>query len=360
MTFEWPTALWGLLLIPAAIAAYLLAQRRRVRYAVRFTNLDLLANLVHRAPGWRRHVPAALYLTALGALVLSLARPQAVVLVPKEQATVVLVMDASGSMNATDVDPSRLVAAKRAAQSFVDQLPASFRVGVVSFAASAQTLIEPTDDRAAIRRALELVGANGGTAMGDGIERALDVRRALEGPPTPSATPNGIAPTPGRGTPAPATPNPGGSPSPATPSAAPESEEFPVAVVLLSDGASTAGATAPLDAAQHARELSVPVYTIAFGTAEGTVTVPSGPRGMLQTLRVPPDPETLRQIAEITGGTFFEAPTASDLRAVYSDLGSRIGFVEELQEVTFLFAGLGLVLMALGGGLSVLWFNRLP
>jgi len=315
-----------------------------MRYAVRFTNLDLLANVVHRSPGWRRHLPTLFYLGALAALLVSLARPEATVLVPREQATVMLVMDVSGSMNATDVAPTRLLAAKRAAESFLDQLPGGFRVGVVSFAASAQTQAEPTRDRAAVRRALQLLEANGGTAMGDGLERALEVRRAATPVPTPSP-----APSPGDG----GTPTPGQEPTPAE-------EAIPLAVVLLSDGANTAGTTQPGEAAEHARELGVPVFTIALGTAEGTITVPGGTRGTLRTMPVPPDPETLRQIAEITGGGFFEAPTESDLRAVYDDLGSRIGFVEELQEVTVLFAGLGLVLIVLGGGLAVLWFNRLP
>jgi Ca-activated chloride channel family protein len=342
MTFLSPEMLWGLLLVPAALALYVVAQRRRMRFAVRFTNLDLLANVVHRSPGWRRHLPTLFYLGALAALVFGLARPEATVLVPREQATVMLVIDVSGSMNATDVAPTRLLAAKRAAQSFLDQLPREFRVGVVSFAASAQTQSEPTRDRAAVRRVLQLLDANGGTAMGDGLERALDVRRAAGAPQPPSSSP---------------------TPSDAAPSAAPvpaTDDQLPLAVVLLSDGANTSGATEPLEAADNARELGVPVFTIALGTAEGTITVPGGTRGALRTMPVPPDPETLRQIAEITGGGFFEAPTESDLRAVYNDLGSRIGFVEELQEITVLFAGLGLVLIVLGGGLAVLWFNRLP
>lgn len=343
MTFLSPEMLWGLLFIPAALALYVVAQRRRMRYAVRFTNLDLLANVVHRSPGWRRHLPTLFYLGALTTLVVGLARPEATVLVPREQATVMLVIDVSGSMNATDVAPTRLLAAKRAAQSFLDQLPGAFRVGVVSFAASAQTQSEPTRDRTAVRRVLQLLDANGGTAMGDGLERALDVRRGARSSQTPSPSP---------------TPSDGATPS-ATP-VPPADHPLPLAVVLLSDGANTAGATEPLEAAENARELGVPVFTIALGTAEGTITVPGGTRGTLRTMPVPPDPETLRQIAEITGGGFFEAPTESDLRAVYNDLGSRIGFVEELQEITVLFAGLGLVLIVLGGGLAVLWFNRLP
>ncbi|HEX9343877.1 MAG TPA: VWA domain-containing protein, partial [Actinomycetota bacterium] len=150
----WPGFLWALLLLPAALAAYLLAQRRRTRYAVRFTNLDLLANVVTHSPRWRRHLPPALYLLALAALLLGMARPQAVTLVPKEQATVMLVMDVSGSMNATDVQPTRLLAAEQAATVFLNELPAKFRVGVVSFSGTAQTIARPTTDRQAVEDAI--------------------------------------------------------------------------------------------------------------------------------------------------------------------------------------------------------------
>ena len=167
MTAQWPGLLWALLLVPVALAAYLFAQRRRSGYAVRFTNLDLLANVVTRSPGWRRHLPPALYLLALTGLLTSLARPQAVTLVPKEQATVMLVMDVSGSMNATDVQPTRMVAAQQAATTFVEELPEKLRVGVVSFASTAQTLTRPTIDRVAVYEAIATLHAEGATAMGE-------------------------------------------------------------------------------------------------------------------------------------------------------------------------------------------------
>jgi Ca-activated chloride channel family protein len=331
MTFEVPMALWGLLLIPLALAAYVLAQRRRMRYAVRFTNLDLLANVVHRSPRWRRHVSTFLYLSAMAALLLALARPHATILVPRDEATVMLVMDVSGSMDATDVEPTRLVAAREAALTFLDELPGPVRVGLVAFASSAQTLQAPTTDRAAVRAALATLRAQNGTAMGDGLVNALDVLASEDGAPaeTPDEEPT-------------------------------EAQEDPYAIVLLSDGANTAGTTQPLEAAQQATERGVPVFTIALGTQGGTITVP-GTRGAApRTMAVPPDPETLRQIAELTGGLFFSAPNESDLQAIYEDLGSRVGFTPEDQEVTVLFAGLGLVLIVIGGSLAVLWFNRLP
>ena len=181
MDVQWPGFLWGLGLVPLAVIAYLLAQRRRARHAVRFANPDLLPNLVGCRPGWRRHLPALLYLLALAALILALARPQATVLVPKEQAAVMLVMDVSGSMNATDVTPTRLVAAQRAAGSFLEQLPAKFQVGLVTFASTAQTLVRPTTDRVAVQDALASLQAEGPTAMGDGIQRALEVKRPPHG-----------------------------------------------------------------------------------------------------------------------------------------------------------------------------------
>lgn len=335
MTFETPIALWALLLIPIVLLGYIVVQRRRVKYAVRFTNLDLLANVAHGAPGWRRHLPPVLYVVALFALVVSLARPHATVLVPKEQATVMLVMDVSGSMDATDVAPTRLVAAQRAAQSFLDQLPGTVRVGLVSFSSSVQTLAAPTTDRAQIRSALGLLRASGGTAMGDGVMRALEIQIASDSP-------------------TPATPPPSASPG------AEPAQEIPLALVLLSDGANTLGTNQPLDAAEQAAQLNVPVYTIALGTPNGTITAGTGRGGAMQTINVPPDLDTLKQIAEITNASFFEAPTESDLRAIYEDLGSRVGFTEEEQELTALFAGLGLVFMLFGGALAAAWFNRIP
>jgi Ca-activated chloride channel homolog len=334
MSVQWPGLLWGLLLVPVAVAAYLAAQRRRAGYAVRFTNLDLLANVVTSSPGWRRHLPPALYLLALTALLVSTARPQAVTLVPKEQATVMLVLDVSGSMNATDVHPTRMVAAQQAATTFVAELPARLRVGVVSFASTAQTLTRPTTDRAAVAEAIATLHAEGATAMGDGIERALDVKR-----PPGAAVGGGVQPAPG----------------PAVGADA----RLPLVVLLLSDGANTQGRVRPMDAAAHARALGVPVFTIALGTEQGMVDVPNE-TGQLQRVPVPPDELTLRRIAEVTGARFFAAPTGRDLKGIYRELGSRIGFVRQQQEVTVVFAAAGLLLLVAGVALSLAWFSRFP
>jgi Ca-activated chloride channel family protein len=334
---EWPGLLWTLLLVPVALAAYLLGQRRRSRYTVRFTNLDLLANVVSAKPGWRRHVPPALYLFALAALLVSLARPQALALVPKEQATVVLVMDVSGSMNATDVAPTRLVSSQRAAVAFIEELPEKFRVGIVSFASTAQTLTRPTTDRVAVYEAIDSLHAEGATAMGDGIERALDVKR----PPTPPSSGSAARP------------------SPSPPAQQGGGDEAPLVVLLLSDGANTQGRTQPMQAAADAKALGVPVFTIALGTDRGMVDVPDE-TGNLRRIPVPPDTLTLQRIAQTTGARFFAAPSNGDLREVYRELGSKIGFVKEKQEVTVVFAATGLLFLVAGATMSLVWFSRFP
>jgi Ca-activated chloride channel homolog len=331
---EWPGLLWTLLLVPVAVAAYLLAQRRRSRYTVRFTNLDLLANVISAKPGWRRHLPPAFYLLALAALLISLARPQALALVPKEQATVILVMDVSGSMNATDVEPTRLVSSQRAAAGFIQQLPEKFRVGIVSFASTAQTLTRPTTDRAAVYEAVASLHAEGATAMGDGIERALDVKRPPAPPSSSSARP---APDP----------------------SVQQASDAPMVVLLLSDGANTQGRAQPMEAASHAKELGVPVFTIALGTDQGMVDVPDE-TGNLRRIPVPPDKLTLQRIAEATGARFFAAPSSRDLKEVYKELGSKIGFVKERQEITVVFAATGLLFLVAGATMSLVWFNRFP
>ena len=356
MNFLAPQLLLGLLLIPVAIGAYAWTQRRRSRYAVRFTNLELLANIAPRRPGWRRHLPPALYLAAIGGLLFALARPTMLVQVPRDDATVILAVDVSGSMTAVDVWPSRLAAAKSAATSFLDQLPAGVRVGLVAFSNQPRTLVEPTSDRQAVRTAIDGLAAKGGTAMGDALMAMLDVAENVQNADGSAAPGAAAAPTP--------TPDPSASPDPAA-SAAPDASpgttaDGPlVAGILLSDGANSTGSTEPLDAAARAATLGVPIYTIALGTANGQVTVPND-QGDLVTVDVPPDRETLAKIAEVTDGTAFDAPTAADLQAIYDHLQSRIGYVPETQEVTAAFAAAALVCVVAGAGLASLWFGRLP
>ena len=323
MNFEWPVALVALLVVPLMAAGYVLVQRARPRYAARFTNLDLLANVVQETPQWRRHVPPVLFCAALGALAVALARPHAVVAVPKETASVMLVTDVSGSMLAEDVDPTRLRAAQEAALTFSQELPEEFNLGLASFSQTAAVRVPPTEDREALEQGIEALEAEGGTAMGDGLVTAVDAVSQV------TAT-------------------------------AGDTEDPPAVIVLLSDGESTLGVTEPLQAAREARELGIPVFTVALGTDAGTVTqTPPGEIFPL-TIPVPPDRETLRQVAQITGGQSFEALDAQQLSTVYESLGSRIGTEDEELEVTAGFAAGGAVLLLAGGALSLLWFGRFP
>ena len=337
MTFASPELLLALLLVPAALIVYLLVQRRRTRYVVRFTNVALLENLVPRQPRWRRHVPAAMYLAAIAVLGIALARPSMVVPVPRDQATIVLAIDTSGSMQATDVTPDRISAAKAAASQFIDQLPAGFRVGLVAFSTEARLVMPPTTDRAQIHAALDSLRANGGTALGDAIALSLQA----------AGTATGTARTAGTGS------TDGASPSP-DPAAAPLA-----ATVLLSDGKNSTGQLTPLDAAAQAASQGVPVYTIALGTDAGVVNLPDG-QGGSQQISVPPDTATLEQVAKTTGGRFFTAPTSDDLSAIYKSLGTKVGYTDQEREVTQWFAAGALVLVLAGAGLAALWFNRIP
>lgn len=343
MSFGAPLALLMLLVIPAGVAAYLLVQRRRARYAVRFTNLDLLASVVEETPGWRRHVPAALYLAALAALLVAVARPQTTVSVPKEQATIMLVTDISGSMNSKDVEPTRLGAAQASARELLKQLPGGFRVGLISFSNTVNTLVQPTTDRAAVGRALDGLVPKGGTAMGDALMVALDDLDAANENPTPT-------PAKSRATPAPTRQSTPNSTAPVNPTNV---------IVLLSDGANTLGQTDPLTAAAEAAARGVPIYTIALGTPDGVAEV-TDQFGRLRQLRVPPDPDTLRQVADTTGGKTFNAPSAEQLQAVYRDIGSRIAHEDKLEDVAWAFAGVGAAFLVVAAGFSLLWFNRFP
>ena len=361
MTFAQPFLLIALLGVPLAVLGYLYVQRRRSRYVVRFTNVDLLANLVPKTPAWRRHVPPALYVAAMAALVIALARPSAMVAVPREDATIILAMDTSGSMMATDVAPSRLASAKEAAATFVDQLPPTFQVGLVTFSTAAQVAVRPTTDRAEIHAALDSLVADGGTALGDAIGTSTDLAREVIDTAAAAGGSTGTSPAPS------ADPNASGAPSAsptpsASPSAAPSTKdgERPlVATVLLSDGSNSTGNLEPDAAAREAASIGMPVYTIALGTADGVVTV-QDEFGMPHTVEVPPDTDTLAAIAETTGARSFQAPTAGDLQQIYESLGSRVGTREEPQEVTQWFAAAGLALMVGGAALAAHWFNRFP
>jgi Ca-activated chloride channel homolog len=322
LSFREPVYLAGLVIVPLAIVLYLALQRRRRAAAAAFASPALLPNVVTGAPGWRRHLPSLLILAALAALVLAVARPERTIAQPKRQATVMLVTDVSGSMTATDVEPDRLTAAQRAARTFVNQVPKTFRIGLVSFNAEAALQLPPTTDRAQIDPVIGALQADGGTAMGDGLQRAVE---AIQGEQRRQRATSDTRP--------------------------------PAAIVLLSDGKQTSGRADPLEVARTARRLRIPVYAVALGTPEGEITL-RDLTGFEQTIPVPPDPETLKEIARTTGGRFFDAPDADQLDSVYESLGTRIGFEEEQQEVTAAFAGGGLLLLVLGGALGLRWFGR--
>jgi len=324
VTFREPAVLLGLALLPVAMLAYLSMQRRRRRDAAAFGNPALMPNLATGRPGWRRHVPAGLLLLAAAAMVLALARPQHSVAAPQRAATVVLVNDVSGSMRAEDVEPDRLSAAVDSAKVLADKTPDNFRLGLVTFSDYAQQIVAPTTDRGAVSGALERMVADGGTAMGDGLARGLQTAQ------TPVPTEDG------KGT-----------------------RKLPAIIVLLSDGKNTLGVNDPLEIAARAKQAKIPIYAIALGTDDGEV-VQQDPFGYTQTIPVPPDKETLRQIAQLTGGRFFEAVSAKDAEQIYSRIGTRLTSRPEQREVTVAFAGGAFVLLVAGGALSLVWFGRLP
>lgn len=331
MTFSWPLALLGLLLVPLALVAYVLFERRREGEVARFGNPALFPNVVGSAPGWRRHVPVALLLLALTAMLVGVARPHASRSVPREEATVVLAMDVSFSMVAKDVSPTRLAAAEAAVRRFVERVPPSFRLGLVAFGTRAVVAAPATEDREVVRSALSALRPGQGTALGDAIGLSLEVAGRATGtrPAAPGTSSSGATGAP------------------------------PAAVLLLSDGAQTQGRLRPEQAARRARRLGIPVYTVALGTPDGVVERPLA-NGFRERIRVPPDPETLRKVAEVTGGEFFAAPAAGRLSRVYEQLGSRLGHRRERQEITVAFAGASGLLLLAGGALSSLWFRRLP
>jgi Ca-activated chloride channel family protein len=323
VTFREPILLAGLILLPLAVLAYTALQRRRRRESEAFSSPALLPNLLTARPGWRRHLPPALLLLSLAALLVALARPQRTVAAPQRAATVMMVTDVSGSMNATDVEPDRLTAARKAAEKLTDELPQPLRLGLVSFADAPAVLVPPTTERATVKTGLEQLRAEGGTAMGLGLQRGLEIAR------TP------VADASGTGT-----------------------RRLPAILVLLSDGKDTVGGVSPLDIADQARAAGIRIYTIALGTPDGEVEV-RDPFGFTQRIRVPPDTETLKEIARISGGRFFSADDADQLESIYANLGTRLSSRQEKREVTFAFAGGALVLLLAGGGLSLAWFGRL-
>lgn len=318
MSFAQPLFLLALLLVPLGVLAYLGHERNRRTAVAAFAAPAVLASVVPSTPGWRRHVPPVAYALALAVLILALAKPQRTVAVPVERASIMLTTDFSGSMQATDVPPTRLEAARAAADRFLEEVPAAVRVGLVAFNQSARLVESPTTDRAAVRNALSVLAPSGGTATGEALAVAI---AAL----AQQADPDGV--------------------------------RAPSAIILLSDGKSVRGRR-PQELAQRAKDLKIPIHTVTLGTPTGTIQVPRS-NGTVETRPVPPDPSESREVAQISGGRAYTADTARNLGDVYKALGSRIGHRDEKREITAAFSGGALALLAGGALLSLLWFRRL-
>ncbi|GAB3824075.1 VWA domain-containing protein [Kribbella italica] len=315
MRFEQPLWLWLLLVAAALVVAYVIAQRRRSQYAVRFATLPMLEKVAPKRPGWRRHAPAFAFLAAIVVLTIAIARPVTDVRVPRERATVVVAMDISNSMAATDVSPDRFSVAKEAATQFVRDLPEQFNVGLVSFARTATVVAPPSTNHQAAVDAIEQLTLSDSTAIGEAVLTSLQAVRSLDSQ---------------------------------------AAEDLPPArIVLLSDGSNTSGRSID-EAAQEATTAGVPVSTIAYGTPDGTIDLEG------RSIPVPVDAESLQGLAETTSGSFYAAESNEELRDVYSDLQSSIGWTTEEREITNLVAGVALAAALLAGLASLLWFSRLP
>jgi Ca-activated chloride channel family protein len=334
MSFERPLLLLSLLVIPAAVGLYLLAERRRMRYSLRYTNLDVLT-LVAGGRAWRRYVPPVLFLLALATLGAGLARPHVNTLVANERATVILVIDTSRSMQAQDVRPTRLVAARRAARTFLDRVPERLRVALIVFSGEVHVAAPPTSDHELVRQSIDAIGNWGfsGTAIGDAIVRAVEVgQRAVDDDRMLASF--GAARPPAAGT------------------------RGLVSIVFLSDGRQNRGIIPPLEGAARAKEAGIPVHTVALGTPNGVLR--RGFQGFGRGWRAVPDPATLRAIARATGGEFFEARSAKSLTAAYTKLGSRLGRTPGRSEVTYTFLLGAAAFLVAAGVLSATWSPRLP
>jgi Ca-activated chloride channel family protein len=312
MSFQTPILLLGLLAVPLLAGLYLSSQRRRRAYAVRFTNLALLGQVMGKGPGFRRHLPAILFMLGL---LLSMARPQLTIRTPKDQTNVVLAVDVSGSMAATDVQPTRMQAAIQAGRTLIDKLPGNAEVGLVIFNSRAQVVSPLTQDHGSIKDALGSLAPGGGTAVGDALQVAV-AQLATVANPTKSA------------------------------------KQPPVMIVLLTDGTSNTGIQ-PLDAASQAKQAGIPVEAVGVGQRNQT-TIAGG--------RIVDgvDETTLQAIASATGGRYFFAADETQLNKIYSDLGSRIGWVTTKLDVTVPILALGTIILVIGGLFSLRWFRLLP
>ena len=317
MNFLEPQRLLLLGAVALLAVLYLVLQARRRTYAVRFTNLALLSAVAPKRPGWRRHLPAAFFLVANAVLVVGFARPTREEQVPRERATIILAIDTSLSMEADDVAPTRIEAAKAAAASFIDILPPKINVGLVAFNGNATLKVPPTTDRARLKAGIQGLQLGERTAIGEAIFASLDALNQV--PPDQEGT------------------------------------KPPARILVMSDGATTDGRPNEV-AAKAAVDAGVPVSTIAFGTDDGKIQVP----GESRTVSVRVDREALKDIADTTQGRSFSAATEGELRDVYADIGSSVGYTTEEREVSSWFIGGALGLLLITSGMSLIWFSRLP
>ena len=340
MTFAWPDLLWSLLALPLLVLLYWWLMHRRKKNTLRFASLSIVKQAMGKGPGWRRHVPPVLMLLALATLLLASARPRAVVTLPLQQETIILAMDVSGSMRATDVLPNRMVAAQEAAKAFLNDLPRNVRVGVVSFAGTAAVVQPPTQNREDIVAAIDRFQLQRGTAIGSGIVLSLATIFPDAGIDLSQITGQRNMPLgPGDKPPKEFTPVPPGSFTSA-------------AIVLLTDGQRTTGPD-PLDAAKMAADRGVKVYSVGIGTKEGETIGFEG-----WSMRVRLDEDTLKNVANLTRAEYFYAGTAADLKKVYQSLSSRMIVEKKETEITAIFAVAAAALVLLSAALSVWWFGR--
>jgi Ca-activated chloride channel homolog len=349
MTFAWPEMLWLLVLVPLLIAAYVWVLRRKKKLALRYASLAMMKDAMSTGQRARRHVPPALFLLAVITMIVAIARPAAVVTLPSQHETVVLAIDVSGSMRATDVEPNRLAAAQAAARTFVSEQPRTTRVGVVAFAATALVVQHPTQNREDILAAIDRLQLQRGTAIGSGIIVALATIFPNAGITLDSVTGDAAKRNqwrgysidePAKGEKTPFKPVPAGSYTSA-------------AIILLTDGQRTTGPE-PVEAARIAADRGIRVFTVGIGTPDGEIMGFEGWR-----MRVRLDEETLKTVANMTRGQYFYAGNAAELKKVYRALNSRFVLEKKETEITALFSAIAALLAVASAGLSLLWFNRI-